>query len=118
MMSEADVLAATYDDLCDVYRTGLVKLKSGETRPMENQQIYSGVPCALARPSGGKAKQAPGVMQATAEYSLFIRPEIDIMKGDRVVVTRLGRTEEYIAGQAAHEPSHNNVPLSDPRNKG
>lgn len=49
-------------------------------------------------------------------YSLFVRPEIDILENDFLVISRLGKVIEALAGAAERQPSHNNVPvrLDDP----
>ena len=42
---------------------------------------------------------------------MFVRPEIDILENDFLVISRLGKVIEALAGAAERQPSHNNVPV-------
>lgn len=113
-MTEADILAATYDDTCTAYRPGKQVLESGETvftKGLEGRRVYEDIPCALSTPSGGKWKRTPSVAAVDADYLLFVRPEIDIQPGDTVVVLHQRRKTIGVAGLAGTYSSHNNVPL-------
>lgn len=113
-MTEADILALTYSDVCTVYRPEKAVLPSGESRfqtGLEGRVIYEGIPCALSSPSGGKLAKSQTVAKVDTDFSLFVRPEVDIQPGDTVAVTRLGRRTVGVAGEADRHPSHNNVPL-------
>lgn len=113
-MTEADILAMTYTDTCTVYRPGKVTLPSGESvfhTGLEGQQVYEGIPCALSSPSGGKLAQGQTTASIDTDFLLFVRPEVDIQPGDTVLVTRLGKQTEAVAGLPDRQPSHNNVPL-------
>lgn len=113
-MTEADILASTYTDTCTVYRPGKVVQPSGESvfkKGLEGQVMYEGIPCALSSPAGGKLSQSKTTASVDTDFSLFVRPEVDIQPGDTVKVVRLGK--EFICGAGFPErhPSHNNVPL-------
>ena len=113
-MTEADILAMTYDDSCTVYRPGKVTLPSGESvfrKGLEGRVVYEDIPCALSSPSGGKPTKGQTVVRVDTDYLLFVRPEVDIQPGDTVVVTRLGKRTVALAGLADRQPSHNNIPL-------
>lgn len=113
-MTEADILAMTYGDTCAVYRPGKQKQPNGETvfhKGTAGRPVYEGIPCALSRPSGGKLQQGQITASVDTDYSLFVRPEVDIQAGDTVVVRRLGREYVTVAGLAQTHPSHNNIPL-------
>lgn len=113
-MTEADILATTYGDTCTVYRPGKQVLPSGESvfkKGLEGARVYENIPCALSSPSGGKLAQSPSVAKVDTDFLLFVRPEVDIQPGDTVLVTRLGKQLETVAGLADRQPSHNNVPL-------
>ena len=116
-MTEADILALTYDDTCTVYRPGKVVLPSGESqfqKGLEGVVVYENIPCALSR---GKPTKTQTVVKTDTDYRLFVRPEIDIQPGDTVRVIRLGKTNPKgkqtiaLAGVADQQPSHNNIPL-------
>lgn len=113
-MSEADILATTYDDTCTIYRPGPVELPSGETvfkKGREGQMIANDVPCALSGHSGGSLRQSPSTAKAPTTFSLFTRPEVDVQAGDTLVIRRLGREIVSLAGLPDYQPSHNNIPL-------
>lgn len=117
-MTEADILAMTYDDSCTVYRPGKATLPSGESvfrKGLEGQVVYQGIPCALSGPSGsssrGKPVKSQTVTRVNTDFLLFVRPEVDIQPGDTVAVVHLGKRTVALAGLADRQPSHNNIPL-------
>lgn len=113
-MTEADVLAATYDDLCSVYRPQKVTLSSGESaflNGVEGKLVYMSMPCALSSMTGGKPYKSKTTVQTSSDYCLFVRPEVDIIQGDTVVVSHLGKTQIMLAGVPDRQSSHNNIPL-------
>lgn len=113
-MTEADILAMTYDDSCTVYRPGKVTLPSGESafrKGLEGQVVYENIPCALSSPSGGKLAKTKTTAKVDTDFLLFVRPEVDIQSGDTVAVIHLGKQTVAMAGLADRQPSHNNVPL-------
>lgn len=114
-MTEADILATTYDDTCTVYRPFKKVLESGETAfqdGLQGQVVYRDLACSLARPTGGSPKREKPVIKAGVEYVLFVRPEIDIQQSDTIVVTQQGREIIVMAGRPAYYPSHNEVPAT------
>lgn len=122
-MTEADILAMTYDDTCTVYRPDKVVLPSGESRflkGLEGVVVYENIPCALSSPSGaagGKPTKTQTVVRVDTDFKLFVRPEVDIQPGDTVRVTIMGKTNPQgkqtiaLAGLPDRKPSHNNIPL-------
>ena len=119
-MTEADILAMTYDDSCTVYRPGKVTLPSGESvfrKGLEGRVVYEDIPCALSSPSGGKPTKGQTVVRVDTDYLLFVRPEVDIQPGDTVVAVRLGKRFVCGAGLPERHPSHNNVPLKLQKDK-
>lgn len=113
-MTEADILAMTYDDMCTVYRPFKDNLNNAETilkTGVNGKIVYENVPCALSSQSGGKLQQSNTVAKVPCDYLLFVRPEIDIQPSDTVVVTHLHKNIVANAGLADRLLSHNNVPL-------
>lgn len=113
-MSEADILAMTYEDTCWVYRPCREKLPTGETvfkSDIEGRLVYEDIPCALSSPSGGRFNQTPSTALIPTDYSLFVRPEIDIEPGDTIVILRLGKETVAQAGQPERHKSHSKIPL-------
>lgn len=113
-MTEADILAMTYEDACTVYRPVKAVQPNGESifkKGTEGRVVYEDIPCALSTPTGGKFSQSKTTAGVDTDHLLFVRPEVDILPGDTVLVTRLGKQTEHLAGLADRQPSHNNIPL-------
>lgn len=113
-MTEADILAMTYQDTCSVYRPGKEILPSGESvfkKGLEGRVVYENIPCALSSPTGGKLAQGKTTAKIDTDFLLFVHPKVDVEPGDTVLVTRLGKQIETLAGLPDRQPSHNNVPL-------
>lgn len=113
-MTEADILATTYEDTVTVYRPFKDTLGSGESifkAGYDGQVVYRDVECGLSSHSGGELKQSASTAEANTSYHLFTRPEIDIQENDFLVIFHLGKTLEMVAGFADWQPSHNNIPV-------
>lgn len=110
-MSEADILAGTYDDLCDVYRPCKSLTKDGETEH-KRQLVYSRLPCSLSRSGGGKRQREQPAPKAGVDYTLFVRPEIEIKVSDILEISQQGRLIKGVAGRAFFYPSHNEIPVT------
>ena len=118
-MTEADILAETYWDSVTVYRPFKDVLPSGESvfkSGRNGKVIYQDVPCALSSHSGGTISQSPSTATADTTYSLFTRPEVDILENDYLLISHLGKMVVLLAGAAERHSSHNNIPvrLADP----
>lgn len=89
-MNEVDILAMTYEDIATILR--LQDVENQETGITEQKYIpiHENVPCALSQVRQGGLKVLDGDMLNVAidEYELFVRPEIKVKRGDKVVVTQ------------------------------
>jgi len=113
-MTEADILAMTYTDTCTVYRSYKEVTPDGETvfkKELEGEVVYSGIPCALSSPSGGKLYHKMPVIRADTDYLLFVRPEVDIQKTDTVEVLQKGHRILVEVGQGGYYSSHTQYPV-------
>lgn len=113
-MTEVEILAATYWDTVTVYRPFKDVLENGESvfkNGYDGHMVYRDVACALSTHNGGELKQSASTATADTSYQLFTRPEIDIQENDFLVICRLGKTVEALAGAAERHPSHNNNPI-------
>lgn len=114
-MTEAEILAETYDDAMCVYRPYKgIDPETGETvffQGTNGKKIHSDVPCALSSPTGGKITKNGMVIKAITEYSLFYCPDIHVEKNDTVVIQHLGKMIVCSAGLEKSYCSHNNLPL-------
>ena len=111
-MNEIDILAATYDHTCKVYRAQMVDLPNGETTYQDGingQLVYENLPCALSSPSGGKLSYKQPEYRISTDYLLFTRPDIELMENDYLVINQYGHEVIARAGQTDYYLSHNEV---------
>lgn len=115
-MTEADILATTYEDKVTVYRAFKDTLPNGESvfrTDLEGKKVYEEIECALSTHTGGKLEQSSSTAKAETTFCLFTRPEIDIQPNDFLVITHfpMGKQIEAVAGFPEHMKSHNNIPI-------
>lgn len=113
-MTEADILAQTYMDRCIVFRPQRQELPSGETvfkTGLDGRVVYAETPCALSSPSGGKLGKRQPIFRVETDYTLFVRPEVDIQPGDTVVVFHAVRRYQCTAGLGMYYISGGQIPL-------
>ncbi len=113
-MREADILAMTYYDQVTVYRPVKSQLSNGETvfkKRDEGQKVYEDIPCALSTHTGGEINREMPTASIPTQYSLFVRPEVEIEPNDYLEITCRGKVTRAVAGNAERQPSHNQVPL-------
>lgn len=113
-MTEADILAMTYEDTVTVYRAFKDTLPGGESifkSGLNGKVVYEEVECALSTHTGGKLQQSKSTAAADATFCLFTRPEVDIQPNDFLVIIHLGKRMEAVAGFPERMKSHNNIPV-------
>lgn len=113
-MNEADILAMTYWDTATVYRPFKEQLNNGETvfkKREEGQKVYENIPCALSTHTGGSLNREMPAGSVPTQYSLFVRPEVEILPNDYLEIKSRGKVTKAVAGLPERLPSHNNVPL-------
>lgn len=113
-MTEADILALTYDDKVTVYRPFKDTLPSGESifkSGLDGKIVYEEVPCALSTHTGGKLEQSGSTAKTETAFCLFTRPEIDIQANDILVIIHLKKHIKAAAGFPDRQLSHNNIPV-------
>ena len=113
-MTEADILATTYEDKVTVYRPFKDTLSSGESvfkAGLNGKKVYKGVKCALSSHAGGKLQQSNSTAKAETTYCLFTRPEIEILANDFLEIVHMGKRICVVAGFPERMKSHNKVPL-------
>lgn len=109
-MTEADILATTYDDTVTVYRPFKDTLPGGES-VFKRKIVYENVECALSTHSGGKLNQTKSTAKTDTEFCLFTRPETDIQPNDSLEIIHLGKLVRAVAGYPDRMGSHNNIPI-------
>lgn len=113
-MTEADILAMTYEDRVTVYRPYKDILPSGESvfkSGLEGEVVYEEAECALSSHAGGQLRQSNSTAEAETTFCLFTRPEIAIQANDFLEIMHLGERICAVAGFPDRKKSHNNVPV-------
>lgn len=113
-MTEADILATTYEDTVTVYRAFKDTLPGGESvfkSGLDGKVVYEDVKCALSTHTGGKLQQSKSTAKTETTFCLFTRPEVDIQTNDFLVITHFGKKIEAVAGFPECMKSHNNIPV-------
>lgn len=113
-MTEADILAMTYEDTVTVYRPFKDTLPGGESvfkKGLDGKVVYENVECALSTHTGGKLQQSKSTAKTETTFCLFTRPEVDIQANDFLLVIHLGKEIRAVAGFPETMKSHNNIPV-------
>lgn len=117
-MNEADILATTYKDSCVIERIkDVINPETGITK-QEYRPVYGGpIKCALSQSRlDGLPVIKDGEMLNTSvdDYQLFVRPTINIKKGDCITVTQQvnGLVIKLYANKPFYYPSHCEVKLT------
>lgn len=111
-MSDADIIATLYFDSMDIYRKEKVKDPNIGVTTMQEVLKYSNIQCSLDKGSETTTAGEMGTAYISAAYKLFCRPTVDIMAGDKLIITYNGRTEEFEAGEPYPYKSHIETPLT------
>ncbi len=113
-MTEAEILLDTYQDTLTVYRPFKTNI-DGETqffKGIDGRQVYIDIPCALSTSSVPRAKKRAIDVDASADFDVFVMPNIDIEPNDTLKVEHLNKVYILMAGRADRQLSHNRVPCT------
>jgi len=109
--AERAAVEATYTDTCDIVRN-VEKEVDCVNRHIE-EIVYKNISCALVM---GKSPVESTDTAAFFNYTakVFMPPEIEVLAGDKIIVTRYGRKIEYFnAGRAAVYATHQEVAVAE-----
>lgn len=100
-----------YTDVVNIYR--YEKTRNPNTGVSEQKTVlkYSDQPCRISQRSLATNAQTDAQNSIQYETKLFIAPEVDIMQGDLLEVTRGGVTRKYNAGEPFLYPTHQEVSI-------
>lgn len=105
--------AIMYQDRADVYRLQKVTAEDGSDDYAEEMApVYTALPCKLAQ--YGKDLMADKTARAVSVFTdlrMNCAPDAVILPNDRVVVTHMGRREEFFVTSAFLYPTHQEVGL-------
>lgn len=91
-----------YEDTATISRlVDLGKDPTTKEHKEERQQVYVDQPCKLSQKSLAKNGQTEAQNDINYDAKLFVAPELEIVQGDLIAVTRkaTGRVEKYVAGK-------------------
>lgn len=108
-MDEADILALTYYNSCNIYR--MVHVEDGPFDDFKRKEIYKDLKCAISFSQGSTQNVTDTVQPIEYTATLFARPEIKTKTGDEVIANVEGREYKFIAGEEVPYSSHIEVPL-------
>jgi hypothetical protein len=104
-------LEKTYEDRMTVYRWQEHTTPWGETK-QEYVEIHADLPCRISQKTLVVNGQNDAYNQVTHQTKLFVSPDVEIIHGDKVVVTRIGGAQfEGWAGDPFPYPTHQELIL-------
>lgn len=111
-MTEKEILEATYNDRCNVYRRTNSENEDGITKQVR-QLIYQGISCALSQSKSSNLLENETHTSVRSEHVLFLSPDIEIFPGDELEVTigASGKIKRFWAGEGFIYTSHQELPL-------
>lgn len=110
--AERAAIEGTYEDTAVISRMEAV-LDGDLTRPRPTA-VYTGVACALSRDGADGSGQRAPQNEIDYDATLFLAPELDVQPGDRVEVSRFGRTYAYaVEGRPAVYATHQEARLKE-----
>ncbi|NGP59989.1 ABC transporter ATP-binding protein [Paenibacillus thiaminolyticus] len=99
-----------YEDRATISRYGKGKKPNGETK-QGLLPVYENQPCRISQKALAVNGQREAQNVISYETKLFIAPELEILQGDTVEVTRGRITTTYTAGEPFPYPTHQEVIL-------
>lgn len=119
-MNEAEILASTYNDICIIQRLQDVEDPDTGLTDQDYAPVHEGsLPCALSQSGLGSAGalavvENAGMVNVTyEEQKLFLMPNTDVLKGDRITITQsTGHMNVLYAKKPFYYPSHTEISLT------
>jgi len=102
-------LEMTYEDRATIWRHEDKKVGSVTRKTWVEK--YSDQPCRISQKALGTNNQTETVNQISYETKLFISPDVEILQGDVLEVTRGSLKRSYIAGEPFPYPTHQEVSI-------
>lgn len=111
MYGQRKAIESLYDRTAEVYHTVKERRLNGSTR-LSYQPAIPAFRCRLSYSKTTTTDPTETVAVVSQAVTLFCAPELEILPGATVKVTKNGKTEEYkSAGKAAVYDSHQEIPL-------
>lgn len=111
MVNEKDILEATYFDTCTVERKQKIKNPITGVTEATLVKVYENIKCALSK-MDNQIIENGDTGKLIYNHKLFHNPKYDILKGDIVTVSTMGKISVYLASEGFSYPSHIETILS------
>lgn len=92
------IVEKTYTDRVTISRYGDYETNWGETK-QGLIPVHKDVPCRISQTGLARNGQTEAENQIDYDAKLFIAPEVEILQGDELEVTRNGRKYHFTAGE-------------------
>lgn len=111
-MNGKSIVSRRYKDVCTVYEfVQTVNGRNHITSKAEKKK-YDNIPCRLSFNSSAATTKRNLANAVTQQIKLFLRPDLQIDSGSKIVVTHEGRQTAYRAcGEPKIYPSHQELEL-------
>lgn len=100
-----------YTDRAAIYRHGKVKDPVTKETKLIPQLVYEDQPCRISQSGLAQNNQTEAQNDISNETKLFIAPELEILQGDLLEITRGGITRKYTAGEPFPYSSHQEISI-------
>lgn len=111
-VAQRKAIEMLYDRTFDLYQMRAEKQANHATQ-MVRVLVQSGIPCRISYSKVESAKDSQTTAHIAQAVTLFCAPEIEVLPGSKIVVTRKGATEEFeCSGIPAKYESHQEIPLT------
>lgn len=99
-----------YTDICNIYNQHKTKV-NGVTK-LESVKVVENQPCRISFSNFPKVSQTEAQANVEGDAKLFISPDIEVLEGSRVEVSREGKTLYFKAtGTPSTYPTHQEIKL-------
>ncbi|GIO42478.1 ABC transporter ATP-binding protein [Paenibacillus apis] len=99
----------TYEDRCTIKREKKTKV-NGETK-IDWVTKHTDIPCRISQKALATNGQTETVNNIAYETKLFISPDIEVLQGDLIEVTRGSLMRMYTAGEPFFYPTHQEISI-------
>lgn len=109
---KSDALSKLWIGECTIYEYQQVTDSTTHQTTSKPVPVVENEPCRVSFSNIQVTDLTSGIANITQEIKLFIRPDIEIGAGSKIVITQHNRTNNFIrSGEPAVYTNHQEVPL-------
>lgn len=105
-MTDVEILEMTFNDTCTVERSVKEKDPNTGVTVTVNKVIYQNIKCAISKNDNQVVNTTNDVSTLVYNHKLFTSPSYEILEGDTVKVSSMGKISIYLASKGFLYPSH------------